>query len=69
MSDEVARSTCFRLNGFKSYYKFTREKKNKLGRLLRASRLRHAETLNIPFFNCHDVNEIFFSEFRAQQIL
>ena len=27
MSDEVARSTCFRLNGFKSYYKFTREKK------------------------------------------
>ena len=27
MSDEVTRSTCFRLKEFKSYYKFTREKK------------------------------------------
>ena len=34
MSDEVTRSTCFRLKEFKSYYKFTREK-NKLVRLLR----------------------------------
>ena len=42
--------------------------KNKLGCLLRASRLRHCETLNLPFVNCHDVNEIFFGEFRAQQI-
>ena len=60
MSDEVTRSTCFRLKEFKSYYKFTREK-NKLVRLLRAFRLRHAETLNLPLVNCHDVNEIVFA--------
>ena len=43
-------------------------REKQFGHLLRPSRLRHAETLILPFVNCHNVNEIFFGDFRAQQI-
>lgn len=53
-SDEVVRPTCFHLNGFEAYYKFTREKTNR-GVFLELRRLRHAKPLGLLLVNCHDV--------------